>query len=82
VEANGERVLRHTLKEVATRDHVLDSFLIEAKNIVNLRPLTHLPVDADQEAPLTSNDLLRGVDNLPDTPCEDVELPKECDTRN
>ncbi|XP_070068094.1 uncharacterized protein [Drosophila takahashii] len=51
-----KRVLRHTLKEVAPRDHVLESFLIEAENIVNSRPLTHLPVDADQEAPLTPND--------------------------
>ncbi|XP_041448563.1 uncharacterized protein LOC121404049 [Drosophila obscura] len=76
-----KRVLRHTLKEVAPRDHVLVSFLIEAENIVNSRPLTHLPVEADQEAPLTPNDLLRGVANLPDTPGEDVELPKECATR-
>jgi len=55
-----KRVLRHTIKEVAPRDHVLESFLIVAENIVNSRPLTHLPVDADQEAPLTPNDLLRG----------------------
>jgi len=56
-------------------------FLIEAENIVKSRPLAHLPVDADQEALLTSNGLLRGVTNLPDTPGEDVELPKECATR-
>ncbi|XP_070142054.1 uncharacterized protein [Drosophila kikkawai] len=30
-----KRVLRHTLKEVAPRDHVLESFLIEAENVVN-----------------------------------------------
>jgi len=47
-----KRVLRHTLKEVALRDHVLKSLLIEAENIVNSRPLTHVPVDAEQEAPL------------------------------
>ncbi|XP_043661591.1 uncharacterized protein LOC122625565 [Drosophila teissieri] len=76
-----KRVLRHTLKEVAPRDHVLESFLIEAENIVNSRPLTHLPVDADQEAPLTPNDLLKGVANLPDTPGLDAELPKEGSTR-
>ncbi|XP_043661619.1 uncharacterized protein LOC122625598 [Drosophila teissieri] len=76
-----KRVLRHTLKEVAPRDHVLESFLIEAENIVNSRPLTHLPVDADQEAPLTPNDLLKGVANLPDTPGLDAELPKEGFTR-
>ncbi|XP_043661598.1 uncharacterized protein LOC122625575 [Drosophila teissieri] len=76
-----KRVLRHTLKEVAPKDHVLESFLIEAENIVNSRPLTHLPVDADQEAPLTPNDLLKGVANLPDTPGLDAELPKEGSTR-
>ncbi|XP_043063218.1 uncharacterized protein LOC122319690 [Drosophila yakuba] len=72
-----KRVLRHTLKEVVPRDHVLESFLIEAENIVNSRPLTHLPVDADQEASLTPNDLLKGVANLPDTPGLDAELPNE-----
>ncbi|XP_043063169.1 uncharacterized protein LOC122319634 [Drosophila yakuba] len=76
-----KRVLRHTLKEVAPRDHVLESFLIEAKNIVNSRPLTHLPVDVDHEAPLTPNDLLKGVANLPYTRGLDAELPKECSTR-
>ncbi|XP_033243277.1 uncharacterized protein LOC117186505 [Drosophila miranda] len=75
-----KKVLRYTLKEIAPRDHVLVSFLIEAENNVNSRPLTHLPVDAEQEAPLTPNDLLRGVANLPDTPGDDLELPKECAT--
>ncbi|KAH8389059.1 hypothetical protein KR200_001004 [Drosophila serrata] len=68
-----KRVLRHTLKEVAPREHVLESFLIEAENVVNSRPLTHLPV--------TPNDLLKGVANLPDTPGQGAELPKECSTR-
>ncbi|XP_033148999.1 uncharacterized protein LOC117134672 [Drosophila busckii] len=63
-------VLRHTLKELAPKEHVLESFLIEAENVVNSRPLTHLPIAADQEAPLTPNDLLRGVANLPDTPAD------------
>ncbi|XP_044574047.1 uncharacterized protein LOC123258238 [Drosophila ananassae] len=77
-----KRVLRrHTLKEVAPRDHVLKKLLIEAENIVNSRPLTHLPVDADQEAPLTPNDLLKGAANLPDTPGLEAELPKEGSTR-
>ncbi|XP_041631504.1 uncharacterized protein [Drosophila kikkawai] len=76
-----KRVLRHTLKEVAPRDHVLESLLIEAENVVNSRPLTHLPVDADQEAPLTPNDLLKGAANLPNTPGLEAELPKEGSTR-
>ncbi|XP_041673814.1 uncharacterized protein LOC121529877 [Drosophila eugracilis] len=76
-----KQVLRHTLKEVAPRDHVLESLLIEAENIVNSRPLTHLPLNADQEAPLTPNDLLKGAANLPYTPGWDVERPKEGSTR-
>ncbi|XP_041673801.1 uncharacterized protein LOC121529865 [Drosophila eugracilis] len=75
-----KRVLRHTLKEVAPRDHVMESLLIEAENIVNSRPVTHLPLDADQEAPLTPNDLLKAA-NQPDTPGWDVELPKEGSTQ-
>ncbi|XP_041673752.1 uncharacterized protein LOC121529826 [Drosophila eugracilis] len=39
------------------------------------------PLDADQEAPLTPNDLLKGAANLPDTPGWDVERPKEGSTR-
>ncbi|XP_046865285.1 uncharacterized protein LOC124459722 [Drosophila willistoni] len=38
-----KRVLAHTVKEVAPKEHVLQSLLIEAENIVNSRPLTHLP---------------------------------------
>ncbi|XP_041451878.1 uncharacterized protein LOC121405308 [Drosophila obscura] len=75
-----KKVLAHTVKEVAPKEHVLASFLIEAENIVNSRPLTHLPVTVDQEAPLTPNDLLKGAAGVPDLPgerwekwCEHVE---------
>jgi len=63
-----KKVLAHTVKEVAPKKHVLESFLIEAENIVNSRPLTHLPVTVNQETPLTPNDLLRGVANVPVLP--------------
>jgi len=53
----------------------------DAENVVNSRPLTHLPVDADQEALLTPNDLLKGAATLPNTPGLDAELPKEGSTR-
>jgi len=56
------------VKEVAPKEHVLESFLIDAENIVNSLPLTHLPFTVDQEAPLKQNDLLRGVANVPDLP--------------
>jgi len=39
-----KRVLRHTVKEVAPSEHVLESFLIEAENIVNSLPLTRKPL--------------------------------------
>ncbi|XP_017471948.1 PREDICTED: uncharacterized protein LOC108363178 [Rhagoletis zephyria] len=70
-----KRVLRHSLKEVAPREHVLQSFLIEAENIVNSRPLTHLPISPDEEEPLTPNNFLIGVGNAPNTPT--VNAPDE-----
>ncbi|XP_044573427.1 uncharacterized protein LOC123257669 [Drosophila ananassae] len=76
-----KRVLRHTVKEVAPKEHVLESFLIEAENVVNSRPLTHLPVSADQEAPLTPNDLLKGAACPPDTAGLDGGLVKKGATR-
>ncbi|XP_070138585.1 uncharacterized protein [Drosophila bipectinata] len=72
-----KRVLRHTVKEVAPKEHVMESFLIETENIVSSLPLTHLPVSADQEAPLTPNDLLKGAACPPDTPGLDKGLIKE-----
>ncbi|XP_046867757.1 uncharacterized protein LOC124460609 [Drosophila willistoni] len=76
-----KRVLAHTVKDVAPKEHVLQSLLIEAENIVNSRPLTHMPISVDQEAPLTPNDLLKGTSNIPDTPADSEELPKPCETR-
>lgn len=63
-----KRVLRHSLKERAPREHVLQRFLIEAENIVNSRPLTHLPISPDEDEPLTPNHFLIGVGNIPKTP--------------
>ncbi|XP_067634860.1 uncharacterized protein [Eurosta solidaginis] len=63
-----KRVLNHTLKEVAPREHTLQSVMIEAENIINSRPLTHLPISADQEEPLTPNHFLLGSANSAQTP--------------
>ena len=63
-----KRVLRHTLKQVAPREHTLQCFIIEAENIVNSRPLTHLPVDPAQSEPLTPNHFLLGSANTARTP--------------
>ncbi|XP_058977373.1 uncharacterized protein LOC131802044 [Musca domestica] len=63
-----KKVLRHTLKEISPREHVLQSLLIEAENIVNSRPLTHLPISPDEEEPLTPNHFLIGSGNVAPTP--------------
>ncbi|XP_017485152.1 PREDICTED: uncharacterized protein LOC108373725 [Rhagoletis zephyria] len=62
-----KRVLRHTMKEVAPREFTLQSLMIEAENIVNSRPLTHLPISPDQEEPLTPNHFLLGSANTAQT---------------
>lgn len=47
------RALKATLNERTPQEHTLRSLLYEAMNIVNSRPLTHLPVSSDNEPPLT-----------------------------
>ncbi|XP_036347929.1 uncharacterized protein LOC118757311, partial [Rhagoletis pomonella] len=71
-----KRVLRQTLKETAPKEHTLNCFLIEAKNIVNSRPLTHLPISVDQEQPLTPNNFLLGEPNDAHTPTAESVLEK------
>ncbi|XP_043642780.1 uncharacterized protein LOC122612934 [Drosophila teissieri] len=66
-----KKVLAHTMKEIAPKEHVLENLLIEAESIMNSHPLTHLPVTVDQEAPLTPNDLLKGVPDVPDLSKDD-----------
>ncbi|XP_043062975.1 uncharacterized protein LOC122319581 [Drosophila yakuba] len=75
-----KKVLAHTMKEIAPKEHVLENLLIEAESIVNSRPLTHLPVTVDQEAPLTLNDLLKGEPDVPDLPKDGLESNR-CATR-
>ncbi|XP_055915434.1 uncharacterized protein LOC129948452 [Eupeodes corollae] len=63
-----KKVLRHTLKEVSPREYTLQCLMIEAENVVNSRPLTHLPISVDQEEPLTPNHFLLGTANTAQTP--------------
>lgn len=58
-----KRVLKPLLKDVAPRSETLRSFLLEASNIVNSRPLTHLPISCEDEYPLTPNSFLLGCQN-------------------
>lgn len=55
-----KRVLRKILKTVAPREETLRSFLLEAANIVNSHPLTHVPVSCFDEEPLTPNHFILG----------------------
>lgn len=45
-------------------DPLLNSYLIEVENIINSRPLTYLPLDADESEALTPNHFIRGSGNL------------------
>lgn len=55
-----KKALYATLKEKTPRPETLYSLLLECENIVNSRPLTHLPVTPDEPEPLTPNHFLLG----------------------
>lgn len=76
-----KRVLRHTLKEVSPREYTLQCLMIEAENVVNSRPLTHLPISVDQEEPLTPNHFLLGTANTAQTPSGSEPFQKLCTLR-
>ncbi|XP_053686266.1 uncharacterized protein LOC128735804 [Sabethes cyaneus] len=44
-------------------DEVLHNLLVQVENIVNSRPLTHVPIDEDSAPALTPNDFLLGSSN-------------------
>ncbi|XP_017469917.1 PREDICTED: uncharacterized protein LOC108361720 [Rhagoletis zephyria] len=73
-----KKVLCHTMKEVSPKEHTFNSLLVEAENVVNSRPLTHLPVTAEQEEPLTPNHFLLGSANTAQTPSCDESDQKLC----
>ena len=55
-----KKVLKVILHEQAPRDDVLQNLLIEAEYTVNCRPLTHVPLDHDDDEALTPNHFLLG----------------------
>ncbi|XP_036347106.1 uncharacterized protein LOC118756451, partial [Rhagoletis pomonella] len=63
-----KRLLHKVLKEEAPRVETLRSVLIEIENIINSRPLTDIPVTAEEEEPLTPNHFLIGCLNSTQTP--------------
>ncbi|XP_036319310.1 uncharacterized protein LOC118733830 [Rhagoletis pomonella] len=76
-----KRALWHTLKEESPREHTLISVLIEVENVVNSRPLTHVPVSSEEEEPLTPNHLLLGSENTANTPSVEDPIKKLCTLR-
>lgn len=67
---SAKRVLRVTLKEVTPRVETLRSLVIEAANIINARPLTHIPVSPSDPNPLTPNHFILGRTNSTTMPVE------------
>lgn len=68
-----KKVLKAVMAERYPHEHTFRSFLLEAVNIVNSRPLTHLPVGADEQAPLTPNHFLIGHTNSTQAPTKPDE---------
>ncbi|XP_036340511.1 uncharacterized protein LOC118749837 [Rhagoletis pomonella] len=63
-----KKALFTMLKEHSPRLETLQSLLIETGNMVNARPLTHLPVTPEEPEPLTPNHFLLGCPNSTQTP--------------
>lgn len=68
-----------TLKVRVPQLDVFYSLIIEAENLVNSRPLTHLPIENYESEPLTPNHFLLGCPNYIQTPAgnENVCLRKQ-----
>jgi Family of unknown function (DUF5641) len=71
-----------TLKEHAPREETLQTFMTEAENTVNSRPLTHVSIDPDDPESLTPNHFLRGTSGHAASPIgefadDDFFLPKQ-----
>ena len=67
--------LKAVLKERAPKEEILRTFLAEAENSVNSRPLTHVSLDPDDPRPLTPNNLLLcGGTPLPPGKFEETDL--------
>lgn len=58
-----KRILKQTMKDTAPRTETLRCVLLEACNIINSRPLTHIPTSTLEEEPLTPNHFLIGENN-------------------
>lgn len=70
-----KRVLAVTLHEIAPRVETLRALLLEAANMLNSRPLTHLPADPDEADPITPNHFLIGGANTAMVPAPENSEP-------
>lgn len=70
-----KRILLVNLKEDVPRVETLRAHLLEAANMLNSRPLTHLPVTLDEEQPLTPNHFLVGGPNTVAMACPTNKEP-------
>jgi hypothetical protein len=76
-----QKALAVVLEDLSPRLETLRSALIECENIVNSRPLTHVPIATEEEEPLTPNDFIKLHPNRQPPPGvfseEDVNLRKQ-----
>jgi hypothetical protein len=64
-----KKVLLMLLHARAPKPETLYSFLVEAENIINSRPLTHVAIDSQSQEALTPNHFLLGESNGMPSPC-------------
>ncbi|XP_017468804.1 PREDICTED: uncharacterized protein LOC108360867 [Rhagoletis zephyria] len=63
-----KRAMGHALYNENLQEHCLYSLMCEAENMVNSRPLTHIPIDTPTDEPITPNHFLLGTANTEQTP--------------
>lgn len=63
-----KRAMGHALYNVNLQEHSLYSLMCEAENLVNSRPLTHVPLETPTDEPITPNHFLIGTANSEQTP--------------
>jgi transposase InsO family protein len=73
-----KNALHYTLRERAPPEEIFVTLLAECEHVVNSRPLTHVPVDPNDDAALTPNDfLLFGAAPHPLVgPCDEADRRK------
>lgn len=71
MEKSVKRVLNFAFKGNTVRVETLRSVLCEAMHVINSRPLTHVPINLEDDEPLTTNHFIIGAANRVQTPSID-----------